>query len=182
MNALTKQLGQVVHGMDSVLASMDAEKVGGSARSVFPRRARDDERVPPSQITSMMDKFERQFDNLDVRSGVMESAIESSTASAIPEEEVQSLIRMVADKNKAELGDKFDAIGVGSGAAPTRAAAGAARVAEAVAPPADGSDLPPLPPSTRPGGGGGGAPGGGADDSGGDSSAALHARFAALRK
>lgn len=138
------------------------------------------------QITSMMDKFEKQFDNLDVRSGVMESAIESSTASAIPEEDVQALIRMVAEKNSAELEDKFDAVGMGIGPVPTKAAPAPARVAEAVAPPADGAgDLPPMPPSTRPGGSGGsGASGGGAGEGGGggDASAALHARLAALRK
>ena len=127
-----------------------------------------------------MDKFEKQFDNLDVRSGVMESAIESSTASAIPEEDVQELMRMVAAKNAAELGDQFDAVGVGIGPAPVKAGApAAARVAESVAPPADG-DLPPVPPSTKPGGG---PPAGGAGDaSGGDSSAALYARLAAVRK
>jgi hypothetical protein len=46
MNTLSKQMGAVTRGMDTVLGSMDVEKIG-----------------------RMMDNFEKQFDSLDVRSG-----------------------------------------------------------------------------------------------------------------
>ena len=130
----------------------------------------------------MMDKFEKQFDNLDVVSGVMEKTIESSTASATPEEEVDQLIRMAAQRNDLELGEAFDSAGVGKGSAvKTAAVKPAAPVAVSAAAPSD--DMPPAPPTTKPGGsGGGGAPGAGSGDGGGDASAALHARLAALRK
>lgn len=154
MNTLSKQIGQVVRGMDAVLAGMDAEK-----------------------ITGMMDQFEKQFDNLDVRSGVMESAIESSTASAIPEEDVASLINMVAAKNKDELGDKFDAASIGIGPVASAVVAPATRTAEAVSAKPAGGEVPPAPPS-----GGPPPPSGGAGDSGGDSTSALQARFNTLRQ
>ena len=57
------------------------------------------------KISHMMDHFESQFNNLDVRSGYMESAIASSTASAIPEDQVSDLIRMVRRvNNKGKAG------------------------------------------------------------------------------
>lgn len=72
MNALTKQIGAVTNGMDAVLGTMDVDRIG-----------------------RMMDNFEKQFDSLDVRSGYMESAIAHSTASAVPQEQVDEFIKMV---------------------------------------------------------------------------------------
>jgi charged multivesicular body protein 1 len=103
MNALSKQIGQVVRGMDSVLASMDAEKVRRPPATGAVRTCIEDFYTTLdlcSQITSMMDQFEKQFDNLDVRSSVMGDAIESSTASSIPEQVcflLLSLCRLLRD-------------------------------------------------------------------------------------
>jgi len=39
-----------------------------------------------------MDKFEAQFEELDVRAGVMDSALSSANASSMPEEQIDSLM------------------------------------------------------------------------------------------
>ncbi|GMI30695.1 hypothetical protein TeGR_g4589 [Tetraparma gracilis] len=68
------------------------------------------------KISKIMDDFERQFEDMDVRSGYMENAMSNSTASATPAEEVDSLIQMVADQNGLEVGGMLDDVGaVGTG-------------------------------------------------------------------
>eukprot|EP00753_Platysulcus_tardus_P020401 PLAT8024.1.p2 GENE.PLAT8024.1~~PLAT8024.1.p2 ORF type:complete len:115 (+),score=65.94 PLAT8024.1:530-874(+) len=78
----------VVKGMDRVLRSMDTER-----------------------ISAAMDSFEKQFEDLDVRSAYMEGAISSTTAMSTPEEEVDGLIRMVADEHGLEVAADLDAAG-----------------------------------------------------------------------
>lgn len=141
-----------------------------------------------------MDKFEAQFDNLDVRTGYMDKAMASSTATSVPEDDVDRLMDMVRESNAHEFRDALAkpgsaAVSVGAGATAVdgRVAEG---VAAAPAPPTG-----PTPPSGRPGddsgsggggGGGGGMPAaaGGAGGAGGGASAAsaLEARLAALRR
>jgi len=41
-----------------------------------------------------MEQFEKQFEDMDVRSGYMETAMESTTAMATPPEEVDALIQV----------------------------------------------------------------------------------------
>lgn len=162
MNTLTKQMQQVTTGMSSVLGSMDVEK-----------------------IASMMDNFEKQFDNLDVRSGYMENAIQASTATAVPEDEVDSFMQQLAEQHKEELADAFSSVRVGKGVVGSGAAAASSaptRVAET-------AGAPPPPSNTNnnnnngaggAGDGGAAAGGGGGADSGMTDS--LAARLAALRR
>mmetsp|Transcript_62366 Transcript_62366/g.126755 ORF Transcript_62366/g.126755 Transcript_62366/m.126755 type:complete len:223 (-) Transcript_62366:26-694(-) len=137
MNSLTKSMGGVVKGMDKVLGSMDVSK-----------------------ISVMMDKFEKQFDDLDVRSAYMEGAMGEATSTSTPQSEVDSLVGQVAAKAGLDLGDQLASAGaVGTNvAAAAPAAAGRTAVGVGAAPTATG------------GGGGGGV----ADD--------LAARLANLKK
>jgi len=80
MKQVTKQMGSVVKGMDKILASMDVNK-----------------------ISSVMDKFEESFDALDVRSQYVEGAMSNSTATAMPEEEVERLLAQVSDEHGLEF-------------------------------------------------------------------------------
>ena len=75
MKTVTKSMTGVVAGMGHAMKSMDVEK-----------------------ISKTMDNFEKQFEDMDVRSGYMENAMSNSSASATPAEEVDQLIRMVADR------------------------------------------------------------------------------------
>jgi len=58
-----------------------------------------------------MDQFEKQFEDMDVRSGYMENAMSNSSASATPAEEVDNLIKMVADSNNLTLAAEMDVDG-----------------------------------------------------------------------
>ena len=162
MNQVSKAMGQVTQGMEAVLGSMDVER-----------------------ISSMMEKFERQFDNLDVRSAVMEGAMAASTASATPEDEVQSFMAQVAKANdfafaddlaKAKPGSitSFSSLAPPAAAAPPRVAVDAAGAGPR--PPPGG----PPPPGDAGGGAAAGAGGGGGG--GGDDLEALMARFNAVRQ
>mmetsp|Transcript_15367 Transcript_15367/g.19946 ORF Transcript_15367/g.19946 Transcript_15367/m.19946 type:complete len:201 (-) Transcript_15367:258-860(-) len=85
----TKQISAsmqgVVKGMGNALQSMD-----------------------PVKISKTMEEFERQFDDMEVVTMTMEGTMDSSTASATPAEEVDALIREVADQNKLDLDSNFD--------------------------------------------------------------------------
>ena len=50
-----------------------------------------------------MDKFEAQFEDLDVQSSYMENAMGSTTATATPQDEVDLLMQKVADEAGLEM-------------------------------------------------------------------------------
>merc|ERR1712070_30861 len=83
MKQVTKNLGDVTKGMDKILATMDV-----------------------GQITKVMDKFEASFDDMDVRSQYIEGAMNSSTASTMPEDQVESLLAEVSDAHGLEFKSK----------------------------------------------------------------------------
>merc|ERR1712232_1029686 len=84
MNQITSGMQGVVKGMDVGLASMNIE-----------------------QLTKVMDKFEKQFEDLDVKTSYMDDAMNSTTATATPVGQVDEMIKMVADENNLELGEAF---------------------------------------------------------------------------
>ncbi len=45
-----------------------------------------------------MDRFEHEFENLDVQSGVMENTMTATTTLTTPQNEVDSLMKQVADE------------------------------------------------------------------------------------
>uniref|UniRef100_A0A3B4X9Z7 Uncharacterized protein n=1 Tax=Seriola lalandi dorsalis TaxID=1841481 RepID=A0A3B4X9Z7_SERLL len=71
-------MGKVVTGMDAALKSMNVEK-----------------------ISKVMEDFEQSFEDMDVRSEYVEQTMNSSTAAATPEDEVDSLMNQVADEHGA---------------------------------------------------------------------------------
>lgn len=163
MKSVVKEMSTVTKAMDTVLSSMDPEKIAG-----------------------MMDRFESLFDSMDVRTGYMDQAMASSTASSVPEDEVDNLIKMVQERNAIDMKDSLDGARVGSGAVMSPGAgvaAGPAKtaVAAGVLPPAPPTG-PPGGPGTGPDGGAGGGSGGGGGGGGMDVADALAARLAGLRK
>jgi charged multivesicular body protein 1 len=62
-------------------------------------------------LSQLMDKFEQQFEDLDVKTGYMESTMNATTASSTPAEQVDELISKVADANNLELGEAFTQAG-----------------------------------------------------------------------
>lgn len=87
MNAVTKSMSGVVKGMDKVLNTMDVDK-----------------------ISKIMDKFEQQFDNMDVTSKYMEDAMAQSTSMTTPEDQVNALVAQVADEHGLDISEKLGGI------------------------------------------------------------------------
>jgi len=93
MGTLTKGMKGVTKGMEAGLANMDVD-----------------------QISKVMDKFEQQFEDLDVKSAYMDDAMANTTSSSTPVEQVDELVKMVADENNLELGHAFSELSTPVGA------------------------------------------------------------------
>ena len=89
------RMGQVTDGMKGVVRGMDK---GLAAMNI-------------DQISKLMDKFEQQFEDLDVKTQYMEGTMNATTATTTPAEQVDNLIHMVADENNLELGEAFSQAG-----------------------------------------------------------------------
>ncbi|KAK0912719.1 Vacuolar-sorting protein SNF7 [Friedmanniomyces endolithicus] len=96
MRQVTGSMANVVRGMDSAMKSMDLEK-----------------------ISAVMDRFETQFEDLDVATGYYENATSNSTAVATPQEDVDKLMSQVADEAGVELSQEM------AGATPAKGIAAA---------------------------------------------------------
>ena len=83
MQGVAKSIGNVSKSLESAMASMDLEKV-----------------------SKIMETFEKQFEDLDVRAGVMDSTMSSATTLTTPQDQVDLLIKQVADENGLELIDQ----------------------------------------------------------------------------
>merc|ERR1711935_938584 len=70
----------VVKAMDSAMKSMNLEK-----------------------ISNLMDRFEKEFEDLDVQTSVMEGAMNQTTATNIPQDSVDVLMKQAADEAGLEL-------------------------------------------------------------------------------
>ena len=76
MNTLTEAMKGVVKGMDTALKSMDTEKVGLAGVCCVLRACRSPLSLRPPQIAKIMDKFEQQFETVDVRASYMDAAMD----------------------------------------------------------------------------------------------------------
>ncbi|CAG7835840.1 unnamed protein product [Allacma fusca] len=77
---VTKSMAAVVRSMEATMKSMNLEKISG-----------------------LMDKFEKQFEDLDVQAGYMENAMSSTTTTTVPQGDVDHLLHSVADEAGLEL-------------------------------------------------------------------------------
>ena len=89
------RMGQVTDGMKGVVRGMDK---GLQSMNV-------------DQISKLMDRFEQQFEDLDVKTQYMEGTMNATTATTTPTEQVDGLISRVADENNLELGEAFSEVG-----------------------------------------------------------------------
>lgn len=120
MNQVTKSMKGVVKGMDRGLASMDVDKISHIMDKVlclFHTRFQVStwgllhewcsNHYPPFPS----DQFEQQFEDLDVKAAYMDTAMNATTANATPVDQVDDLVKMVADENNLELGEAFSDLG-----------------------------------------------------------------------
>jgi len=80
MKQVTSSISGVVKAMESAMKSMNLEKV-----------------------SQLMDRFEQQFENLDVQSQVMEDTMNASSTLTTPQTQVDALMQEVADEAGLEL-------------------------------------------------------------------------------
>ncbi|KAA0201226.1 hypothetical protein HAZT_HAZT008032 [Hyalella azteca] len=103
MKGITKNMSSVVRNLDTALNSMDLQK-----------------------ISAVMDKFESQFEDLDVRTSVLEGSMGAATTLSTPKESVDALIQQVAEEAGLEVLDKLGE----AGAAPTSTIAAGERTTD----------------------------------------------------
>lgn len=72
---MTQGMSGVVKAMESAMRSMNLEKV-----------------------QNLMDRFEKDFENLDVQSATMEGSMNATTTLNVPQAQVNALIQEAADK------------------------------------------------------------------------------------
>lgn len=77
---VTQGMAGVVKAMDAAMKSMSLEK-----------------------ISTVMDKFEKQFEDLDVQSSYMENTMSSTTTTTVPQNDVDVLMHQIADEAGLEL-------------------------------------------------------------------------------
>jgi len=77
---VTSSMAGVVKAMDAAMKGMNLEK-----------------------ISSLMEKFESQFEDLDVQSSVMENTMSDTTTTSVPQGDVDNLLQQVADEAGLEL-------------------------------------------------------------------------------
>lgn len=120
MRQVTGSMAGVVKGMEGAMKAMDVEKVCEILKGPGPGTSY---LIPLSfmsqpawlisiqltffQISAVMDKFESQFEDLDVATGYYETATSSATAVGTPQDEVDRLIHLVADEAGIELKEEM---------------------------------------------------------------------------
>merc|ERR1712228_154927 len=87
MKGVAKNMGSVVKSLEKAVNSMELQK-----------------------ISEVMDKFESQFEDLDVRTAVMEDAMGSATTTTTPESQVEALMKQVADENGLEITENLASV------------------------------------------------------------------------
>ncbi|XP_074640096.1 charged multivesicular body protein 1B1-like [Tubulanus polymorphus] len=98
MKQVTGSMSGVCHSMAAALKSMDLEKV-----------------------QALMDKFEKQFEQLDVQTQVMDGSMQATTTLNVPQNEVDTLMQQVADEHGLEVNMELPAGQTGSLGASTAA-------------------------------------------------------------
>mmetsp|Transcript_10076 Transcript_10076/g.25193 ORF Transcript_10076/g.25193 Transcript_10076/m.25193 type:complete len:114 (+) Transcript_10076:356-697(+) len=86
MRTITKSMCGIVKSMEKSLNSMDMAQIG-----------------------KVMDKFEEQFEDLDVKASYVQDSVSQSSTLSTPASEVESFISQVADEHGLELSDKLKA-------------------------------------------------------------------------
>ena len=91
MKGVAKNMEGVVKALDKAINSMELQK-----------------------ISEVMDKFESQFEDLDVHTSVMENAMGTATTTSTPASQVDDLIKQVAEENGLEVAAALPATSTGT--------------------------------------------------------------------
>jgi len=80
MKNVSKNMGSVTKNMEATMKNMNLTK-----------------------ISELMDRFEKQFENLDIQSSYMENAMSNTTQQFVPQDDVKTLMAKTADEAGIEL-------------------------------------------------------------------------------
>lgn len=80
------------------------KRVTGSMQGVVKAMETAMKTMNLEKVQTLMDRFEKDFENLDVQSATMEGSMSATTTLTVPKAEVDSLIQEAADKAGLELG------------------------------------------------------------------------------
>jgi len=120
MRQVTGSMAGVVRGMEGAMKAMDLDKVRFPLLRILlwflsrftlgaPHTLSLTNRSLPTQISAVMDKFETQFEDLDVATGYYETATSSATAVGTPQDDVDKLMHLAADEVGVELNAEMKA-------------------------------------------------------------------------
>lgn len=86
-----------------VQTALTTQKVTGSMAGVVKSMEQAMRSMNLEKVSQLMDRFETQFENLDVQSQVMENTMCNSSTLTTPQSQVDSLMQEVADEAGLEL-------------------------------------------------------------------------------
>lgn len=85
IKSISKQMGSVVKGLDHAMQTMNLE-----------------------EISTVMDKFESQFEELDVHSKTLEDGIGATMHTTAPEEQIDALLQEVGQEHDLDVAEMFE--------------------------------------------------------------------------
>ncbi|BGP45405.1 hypothetical protein JCM10450v2_001223 [Rhodotorula kratochvilovae] len=86
-----------------VETAVTMRQVTGSMTAVVKNMDRAMQDMNLERISAVMDRFESQFEDLDVQTGYLEGTLSSDTAIAAPSDQIDSLMAAVADEAGLEI-------------------------------------------------------------------------------
>ncbi|KAF1742372.1 hypothetical protein MXB_1282 [Myxobolus squamalis] len=86
-----------------VQISMSTSKLTSSVKSVVKSITNALSKMDLQMVSTLMDNFEKQYENMDIQSNVMQDSMGESISSSVPLEKVDLLLMQVAEENGLEL-------------------------------------------------------------------------------
>merc|ERR1712188_338357 len=115
----TEQLNylKLASRLDAVVSKLETQskmnQVNKSMAGIVKSLDRALKTNPLEQVSSTMDKFEQQFESLDVQSECVQEAMGNQQAMSTPEDDVNTLMMQVADEHGLETGMLMPSAGQG---------------------------------------------------------------------
>ncbi|CAD7969329.1 unnamed protein product [Amoebophrya sp. A120] len=110
------QMLRLAARMDAVASKLDtAEKTQAMSQNISDTIPQLDDaltKMTPEAIATNMDQFEKIFDDLDVRMNYITTAVDSTTASATPTNEVDLLIQQVGEEHAMDVSNLLNQDGL----------------------------------------------------------------------
>lgn len=120
--------------MDAVASRLDAadksQQLSQSIQKTVPQLDKALKGMSVEALAENMGQFEELFESLDVRADFVAGAIDSTTASTMPADEVDALITQVGDEHALDVGNMLSETAVGTHVPAAPVAQPAARATE----------------------------------------------------